>query len=205
MTLLFCYLWIVACESSTMYRGNLPYSLSAKFSGECIGLFISQGNQASFFSLTCRHLSEINFFELRFSLRPGVCDEKPLGALGREKNYNNKGQSFWEMSGSRWKNLHGNSMCKVQDNRVLKHVSCSNVHCLINGRYVTWQLSTNLQSFTGVKKRRLWVRSETRKKKVWEEKQVGDSDREDFSTGLTLRDFFFPTKISDPDAFLQDE
>ena len=44
-----------------------------------------------------------------------------------------------------------------------------------------------------------------KKKKVWEEKQVGDSDREDFSTGLTLRDFFFPTKISDPDAFLQDE
>ena len=48
-------------------------------------MFISQGNQASFFSLTCRYFSEINFFEVRFSLRPGVYDEKPLGALAREK------------------------------------------------------------------------------------------------------------------------
>ena len=73
---------------------NLPYPLSASFLGSAL-VCLSRKDQASFFSLTCHHFSEINFFELRFSLRPGVCDEKPLGALGREKkNYKNKGQSF---------------------------------------------------------------------------------------------------------------
>ena len=77
----------------TMYQWP-PISIKREFSGECIGLFISQGNQASFFSLSCRHFSEINFFELRFSLRPGVCDEKPLGALGREKTTKTRDSLF---------------------------------------------------------------------------------------------------------------
>lgn len=128
----------------TMYQWP-PISIKRKFSRECIGLFISQGNQASFFSLSCSHFSEINFFELRFSLRPGVYDEKPLGAIGREKTTKTGDSLFENVRKSLkipWK-FYGNSMCKVQDNRVLKHVSFSNVHCLINGRYLTWPLSTN--------------------------------------------------------------
>ena len=38
--------------------------------------------------------SEINFFKVRFSLRPGVYDEKPLGALAREKKLPKQGTVF---------------------------------------------------------------------------------------------------------------
>lgn len=100
-------------------------------------MFISQGNQASFFSLTCRYFSEINFFEVRFSLRPGVYDKKPLGALARQKKLPKQGTVFLRNEREVVEKICMEILCKVQDNRVLKYVSCLNVHCLINGLYIT--------------------------------------------------------------------